>query len=308
MNLPPDGCEGESPSAALIELRECFNRTPSALRVLVVEDNTASQSVVATIIERLGGRADIVANGCEALKALSVTPYDLVLMDCQMPEMDGLETTRRMRRGESGVLNPQVPVVALTAGTTEEDHDLCLAAGMNDYLRKPFALAELANALERWGSYSRDPSALRSPISGANGGSAASERKSVTQATQGTCDPTVFDSAELIRRLLGDTKLAREVVNRFLTDIPTVVDQTLLAISQANFSRTRVLAHQIKGAAATVGGCALQRVACELESVAKPEQFETLALQLQAASSTLSKVLADWVAPKPERNSNKETP
>ena len=93
----------------------------------------------------MGYRADAVADGQEAIKALENIPYDLVLMDCQMPEMDGFEATRAIRK-----MKMEIPIIALTANAMKGDRELCLAAGMNDYLSKPVNSAELAAALERW--------------------------------------------------------------------------------------------------------------------------------------------------------------
>jgi signal transduction histidine kinase/ActR/RegA family two-component response regulator len=121
------------------------------LRVLVVEDNAINQRVISTMLEKAGHRADMAGNGIEALAALCERPYDLVLMDCQMPEMDGFEATRRLRDAASGVLNPRVKVVALTANAMVGDRERCLAAGMDDYLTKPVQMRALLSLLSRWG-------------------------------------------------------------------------------------------------------------------------------------------------------------
>jgi CheY-like chemotaxis protein len=99
---------------------------------------------------KLGYRADVVANGLEAIAALQDIPYDLVLMDCQMPELDGYEATRRIRAPDSGVLQPTVPIVAMTANAMKGDREKCLEAGMDDYIAKPVQPGELRGALERW--------------------------------------------------------------------------------------------------------------------------------------------------------------
>ena len=116
--------------------------------ILVAEDDPVNQVVVSHQLESLGHSAKVVENGYEALEALTLEPYDLVLMDCQMPSLDGYETTRRIRKlpGRLG----QIPVVALTAHALEGDRHKCLAAGMDDYLPKPFREAELQEMLERW--------------------------------------------------------------------------------------------------------------------------------------------------------------
>jgi PAS domain S-box-containing protein len=119
------------------------------VRVLVVEDNVINQKVVVRMLERQGYRADVATNGAEALAALARTRYDLVLMDCHMPELDGFETTRTIRATE-GIGGRRLPIIALTADAMPGDRERCLAAGMDDYLPKPLKLADLSAMLERW--------------------------------------------------------------------------------------------------------------------------------------------------------------
>jgi len=115
--------------------------------VLVVEDNPVNRKVVVTMLKKLGCPADVAGDGREALAALDQGSYRLVLMDCQMPEMDGFEATRQIRsRGGAR----RIPIIALTANAMEGDRDRCLAAGMDDYLAKPIQMEALKAALERW--------------------------------------------------------------------------------------------------------------------------------------------------------------
>jgi len=127
--------------------REHPNRSE---RILLAEDNPINQKVALSLLKKLGYTADVVGDGLETLATLQSGRYDLVLMDCQMPMMDGYEATRRIRDGQSGVLQPDIPVIALTAHALKGDREMCLDAGMNDYVAKPISRQFLAEAIERW--------------------------------------------------------------------------------------------------------------------------------------------------------------
>ena len=120
------------------------------IRILVAEDNPVNQKVAQAMLKKMGLRADVVANGQEAVNALKTIPYDLVLMDCQMPEMDGFEATRSIRLEGSKVLNPRIPIIAMTAFAMQGDRKKCTQAGMSDFIGKPVQQRELVNMLARW--------------------------------------------------------------------------------------------------------------------------------------------------------------
>ena len=141
----------EKPGSAVPAKTESFS--PAAAKnkhLLLVEDNPTNQFVALAMLKKLGYKADVAANGLEALRALQNTSYDLVLMDCQMPEMDGFEATAAIRAPGSSVLNPRIPVIALTADAMQGDQDRCLAAGMDDYLSKPIQPVKLSATLQKW--------------------------------------------------------------------------------------------------------------------------------------------------------------
>ena len=119
-------------------------------RILLVEDNVVNQMVALRILKKLSYNADVVANGREAINALKSLPYDLVLMDCQMSEMDGFEATKAIRDGESGTDASNIAIIAMTANAMEVDREICIESGMNDYISKPVDIQILAKMLEKW--------------------------------------------------------------------------------------------------------------------------------------------------------------
>ncbi|MGE5357694.1 MAG: two-component regulator propeller domain-containing protein [Bacteroidales bacterium] len=137
--------DGVQPLVTRHTIREASRR----LRVLLAEDNRTNQKVATIMLERLGHQVVVAANGVEAVNALRAEPYDLVLMDVQMPEMDGLEATKRIRAGEPGVINPRIPIVAMTAHAMKGDREQCLESGMDAYLAKPIKPAELRDVIEQ---------------------------------------------------------------------------------------------------------------------------------------------------------------
>jgi PAS domain S-box-containing protein len=120
------------------------------IRILLVEDNPINQKVAQAMLKKMGLRADVVANGQEAINALQTIPYNLVLMDCQMPIMDGFEATRCIRQQESMASNPRIPIIAMTAATMQGDQEKCIQAGMSDFIAKPVQKIELEKTLARW--------------------------------------------------------------------------------------------------------------------------------------------------------------
>ena len=154
---PPAVAAGHEPAGALVTRHSVREARGTAIgsgrRVLVVEDNPVNQRVAVLILEGLGFLTDVAGDGSEAVKAIGRTPYAAVLMDCQMPVMDGFEATREIRRAEGGA--GHIPIIAMTAGAMEGDRDRCLAAGMDDYLAKPVRREDLDAVLRRWVSHQR---------------------------------------------------------------------------------------------------------------------------------------------------------
>jgi signal transduction histidine kinase/ActR/RegA family two-component response regulator len=123
---------------------------PANARILVVEDNLINQQVATAMLTKLDFTVDIATNGIEAIEALKKVPYALVIMDLQMPLMGGLDATKEIRKPQTGVLNPDIPIIAITANATLEDRKSCLNAGMNDFITKPFMIQSLKDILQKW--------------------------------------------------------------------------------------------------------------------------------------------------------------
>jgi signal transduction histidine kinase/CheY-like chemotaxis protein len=141
---------GNLPETGIVTRHTVAEVAHRGVRILVAEDNVINQKVAQSLLSKLGCKADVVANGLEAVRALELINYDLVLMDCQMPEMDGFEATAVIRDPESKVLNHKVPIIAMTANAMKGDREQCIGAGMDNYLSKPVKKDELAEILEKW--------------------------------------------------------------------------------------------------------------------------------------------------------------
>ena len=257
--------------------------TASTARILLVEDNRTNQQVALGILGKLGLKADAVANGAEAVKAVTLIPYDLVLMDVQMPVMDGLEATRRIRRQQAAHQTPAVPIIAMTAHAMRGDMEKCLEAGMNDYLSKPVVTQALIEMLMQW-----------LPQETNRSGGTEEQMSSSSEETNAPAADLVWDKAAMINRLMDDVELARTIASGFLEDIPGQIQALSSAMQNGNTPASERLAHTIKGAAANVGGETLRAAAAAMEqAVAVGDQDEALAClpRMEAAFAHLARVM-----------------
>jgi len=238
----------------------------SSRRILLVEDNLTNQQVATGILKKLGLRADVAANGIEALKTLEMMDYDLVLMDVQMPEMDGLEATRRICDPNSSVRRHDIPIIAMTAHAMQSDRESCLKAGMNDYLSKPIESQALARALEYWMA---EGSTHPAPANDGSSAGPVGPRPGGGQAGDKVAKPLVFDRPALMDRLMDDEDLARVIVAGFLEDIPLQIQGLKDYLEKGDMIGSERQAHTIKGAAANIGAEALRAVAFEMEKNGK---------------------------------------
>ncbi|TMQ01443.1 MAG: PAS domain S-box protein [Verrucomicrobia bacterium] len=227
---------------------------PKHVRILLAEDNVVNQKVGLRQLKKLGYSADAVANGVEAVETLKRIPYDIVLMDCHMPELDGYEATRMIRQWEletNDTQRPPVYVIALTANALESDREKCLAAGMNDYLSKPVKLPELQAVLQEAARFVR-PVAARKP------------------AEIGSADPrSAIDPAAIanLRKLAepGEPDAAVELIDLFLRDTPVKIQDLQSAIARSDAPALKESAHGLKGSASNLGARRLARLCADLE-------------------------------------------
>lgn len=206
--------------------------TKSKLRILVAEDNLVNQKVALKQLQNLGYEADIAANGQEVLQLLETISYDLILMDCQMPVLDGLQTTREIRCQEYR----QPIIIAMTANAMKEDQQSCLEAGMNDYLSKPVNKEKLASVLEHWSQ-----SILPKNIN--------------------------LDWQHLHQLSENNTEFERELLQIFVEDSLLHLAATKAAIASRDFQKIATEAHHLKGASANIGAIPMQQAADKLEEL-----------------------------------------
>jgi CheY-like chemotaxis protein len=249
------------------------------LRILLAEDNVTNQKLALRLLERLGYRADVVANGLEVLEALERQSYDLVLMDVQMPEMDGLEATRHIRRQWPGEQGPHI--IAMTANAMQGDRELCLEAGMDDYVSKPIRVDELVSALSKArpieGRLKSEP--VRSEDTVRSQGSNGAEVKGNGELMEHeriknseSKNPNILEPTALanLRKTVGDDPaFVAELIDTFLDDAPQLLADLRQALEQGDAAKLRLTAHSLKSNSAEFGALTFSGLCQELEALGK---------------------------------------
>ena len=235
-------------------------------RILIAEDNSTNREVALGMLRNLGLRADAVANGAEAIRALESIPYDLVLMDMRMPVMDGIEAARQIRNPQSAVLEHDIPIIALTADAMQSDRDSCQAAGMNDFVPKPILKSVLRAALKRWLCTGNAATPSGAP--------------QVVPSTTAADTTLIFDLEGVLGRLDGDNELAAIVIAVFLEDIPAQIQTLKDFVKSGDTASSARQAHSIRGASANVGGDRLRNVASVMEKAADVGDLHAVAARM----------------------------
>jgi PAS domain S-box-containing protein len=250
------------------------------LRILLAEDNVVNQKVALRILERLGYRADVAANGLEVLEALERQGYDAVLMDVQMPEMDGGEATRRLR--ERWPEEQQPRIIAMTAHAMEGDRERYLAVGMDDYVSKPVRVKELVEALRKCQPLTpRTDELLPVPET-------ARQATAARPSTAAAIDAAVLEE---FRAMMGE--VASELIGLFLEDTPNLLAELRGAVGQKDAKGLERAAHTLKSNSATLGAMTLSALCQELEVMGRAGTLEGAAEKVAQVQAEYERVKAE---------------
>lgn len=250
------------------------------LKILLVEDHPVNQMVILNQLQMLGYEADCVDNGKNAIAQLSQQNYDIVLMDCQMPVLDGYEATKELRRREGS--QQHTVVIALTAHALPTDREKCLAAGMDDYLSKPTDQEALGAAIERWTKHIAKPKIAKTE----------SEVKNIPQPPRLSRDETPLDLERLNSISRGKVAIQQRLVQAFVENAQPGLEQMRLALQSNDFVTIEQQAHRIKGASANVGVLLMPDIAAQLERQAREKTLDGATEQLEALERQLKQVKA----------------
>jgi two-component system sensor histidine kinase/response regulator len=284
------GVARDSTSATAPGLARRPEPAAAQVRILVVEDVTLNQQVAQGMLAKLGYASDVAANGRVALDALSQGPYTAILMDLQMPEMDGFAATAEIRRREGDARH--TPIIAVTANATAGDRERCLAAGMDDYVAKPVRVEGLAEVLRRWVP---PTPALEATVTARAEPPAAGPADAPAMAAD---EPAVLDEAALVRlgrlRPQGPDPVP-EYVGLFLEEAPSQLASIHAALAGSDPDAIRRAAHTLKGSARTIGAAALAARAEQIERHARAGALTAAAAEapaLDAAYARAAEALA----------------
>jgi CheY-like chemotaxis protein/HPt (histidine-containing phosphotransfer) domain-containing protein len=268
-----DGSEKARPRLGRKDTTDAFiipRTSRKGVRILLAEDNEINQQVAVEILIQAGYACEVVADGRQAVDAVKRIPYDLVLMDCQMPEMGGLEATQHIRDHErtAGSDRAALPIVALTANALSGERERCLAAGMSDYICKPFDPFKLVETIEAHLAV-RDGSAPDLPQVKPAPEPSAAESPSETDFEANDDSSTVIDRPSLLKRCLGKPELADKLLVKLHARLGTDLYEIKLALDAGDCEQIARCAHRLKGAAANLSAEPLRTASADLESLGR---------------------------------------
>ena len=260
-------------------------------KILLVEDHPVNQEYAVQALSGLGVDVQLAGNGVEALKRLQQQNYDLVLMDCQMPEMDGYRATQLIRQEEQKNGTPRLPIIAVTANAMQDDRQRCISAGMDDYLSKPFNKAQVAMLLQRW-----LPEASR-----------AVTKPAVVKAESAPCadqpavlvddGPLLRTAIEQLREMDDDGRFLKRIIDAYLEKSPTDIEQLNQAVTLSDAEALRKAAHSFKSSSYNLGAHQLAELCATLEKMGRENDLDqakslcfTIDTEYQRAREALIKI------------------
>lgn len=249
----------KSPTASESEVKQVEN-----LRILLAEDNVVNQKVILLQLKQLGHQADVAANGIEVLEALQRQPYDVVLMDVQMPEMDGLEATRTIREQWSPELCPYI--IAIAGNATSEERDKCLEVGMNDFITKPMKVPELKQALEEVSRIDIDMTTWKN-INDTN----TNENFNNNIKNNSLIKPKLILDETMLESIvsMGGKELLGEIIDDYLNFSPSRLTAIREAIVVDDANELRITAHALRSSTANLGGVTVGKICNQLENLGR---------------------------------------
>jgi CheY-like chemotaxis protein/HPt (histidine-containing phosphotransfer) domain-containing protein len=259
--------------------------------VLLVEDNPVNLAVARKLLARIGVDCDTAKDGRVAVDSVERSPYDVVFMDCQMPEMDGYEATRAIRAREALSGRPRLPIVAMTANAMAGDRDKCIEAGMDDYLSKPLDLRQLREALDRWLAFRRRQSADTGPGSPEGARSGVEVVSGVQQRGQTMLDMQVVEE---LRDIMEEEFPA--IIRGYVEHAPTLMQELDEGVAMADAGRLVRPAHSLKSSSANVGAKQLAELSQSVEHAAREGDFATAAAGVASLRSAMGQVLQELEA------------
>ncbi len=238
------------------------------VRVLLAEDNVVNQQVAVFMLQARGYQVDVVGNGSEALDGLARAAYDLILMDCQMPEMDGFEATAQIRQREGSARH--TPIIALTAHALRGERERCIAAGMDDYIAKPIVPDVLYATLRRWLPRATAPASAETLSPATEPPPAAPPPP--TSEEEAILDPRVLDTFRKLQEP-GEPDIIAQLIDLYLNELPDRLTAVRQAVENRDAARLAKAAHTLKGSSANMGARRAARVCLELERCGKADDL-----------------------------------
>jgi len=250
--------------------RHNLQRSAKRARILVAEDNRVNQTLVTRMLEKMGHSVTVASNGQEALAMATQQTFDLIFMDVQMPEMDGLTATAKIREAEKNT-GTHIPIVAMTAHALKGDRERCLQAGMDAYISKPISSKDVEESIMR---------NINTSVVGVEAKAESPKGRTIT-----------WDPAHALERLDGDEQLLREVLQIFLEETPGLLARLGQGIADMNYEAIERTAHSLKGELGYLGLALVSQQAFELEQMGRKKDAEDAAEKFSAFESTISELL-----------------